>query len=339
MVSCLFGDFKILEIFSASLKNLILDTGDFSEPNSDGLANCEIKVACPSLVSFYFLTASTWNFTFQDLNSLQAGFASYYFLPKHATAEECHNVMSKILIGLRNVQVLKLSVGFLRFLKRAVAKSKWFSTSFYNLKSLSLYVLLKGYKQVEPIINLLNLYPNLEALTILFDWMDWSECWEITDEVTCYAYHLKSVRLLDFGGSENELELLMFLLMKGKVQEKLSITWLEGVETHREIIREIKKFPTSSSIVAFTFLEPRSNAGFVSYYFLPKHATAEECHTVMSKILEGLRNVQVLKLSMDFLRLDWSECWEIPDEVTCSAYHLKSARLLDFGVVRTNLNC
>ncbi|TXG54552.1 hypothetical protein EZV62_019808 [Acer yangbiense] len=69
MVSCLFGDFKILEIFSASLKNLILDSDDIN----DGLANCEIKVACPSLVSFDFLTASTWNFTFQDLNSLQAG--------------------------------------------------------------------------------------------------------------------------------------------------------------------------------------------------------------------------------------------------------------------------
>ena len=109
MESCLFGDFKILEICSASLKNLILDTDDFCEPNCDGLANCEIKVACPSLVSFYFLTASTWNFTFQDLNSLQAGFVSYHFLPKHATAEECHNVRSKIL-----VQVLKQSVGFLK---------------------------------------------------------------------------------------------------------------------------------------------------------------------------------------------------------------------------------
>ncbi|KAK3199535.1 hypothetical protein Dsin_022950 [Dipteronia sinensis] len=259
MESCLFGDFKILEIFSTSLKNLILDTGDFSNPNCDGLANCEIKVACPSLVSFYFLTASTWNFTFQDLNSLQAGFISYYFLPKHATAEECHYVMSKILKGLHNVQVLKLSVGFLRFLKRAVAKPKWFSTSFYNLKSLSLYVLLNRYKQVEPIINLLNLSPNLEAITILIDWMDLSECWEIPDEVTCSTYHLKSVRLLDFGGSENEVELVRFLLMKGQVLEKLSITWLEGVENRWEIIREIKKFPTCSSNIAFTFFNPRSN--------------------------------------------------------------------------------
>ncbi|KAK2639562.1 hypothetical protein Ddye_027357 [Dipteronia dyeriana] len=58
--------------------------------------------------------------------------------------------------------------------------------------SLSLYVLLNRYKQVKPIINLLNLTPNLEALTILIDWMDWSECWEIPDEVTCSTYHLKS---------------------------------------------------------------------------------------------------------------------------------------------------
>ncbi|KAK3199545.1 hypothetical protein Dsin_022960 [Dipteronia sinensis] len=89
--------------------------------------------------------------------------------------------------------------------------------------------------------------------------MDLSECWEIPDEVTCSTYHLKSVRLLDFGGSENEVELVRFLLMKGQVLEKLSITWLEGVENRWEIIREIKKFRTCSSNIAFTFFNPRSN--------------------------------------------------------------------------------
>ena len=91
--------------------------------------------------------------------------------------------------------------------------------------------------------------------------MDWSECWEIPDGVTCSAYHLKSVGLLNFRGSENELELVRFLLKKGVVLEKLSITWREGVENHSEIIREIKKFPTSSN-VAFTFLKPRSNVDY-----------------------------------------------------------------------------
>ncbi|KAK3199557.1 hypothetical protein Dsin_022972 [Dipteronia sinensis] len=89
--------------------------------------------------------------------------------------------------------------------------------------------------------------------------LDWSDCWEIPDEVTCSTYHLKSVSLLDFGGSDNELELVRFLLKKGLVLENLSITWLRGVENRREIIREIKKFPTSSSNVAFTFFKPGSN--------------------------------------------------------------------------------
>ncbi|KAI9177800.1 hypothetical protein LWI28_019436 [Acer negundo] len=103
---------KILEISSTSLKNLIVDSGDTPEPNSDGLANCEVKVACPSLVSFNFITSSTWNFTFQDLNSLQDVFVYYDYSPDQATSEECHYVMSKFLKGLRNVQRLKLSTGF-----------------------------------------------------------------------------------------------------------------------------------------------------------------------------------------------------------------------------------
>ncbi|KAK1576890.1 hypothetical protein Q3G72_017221 [Acer saccharum] len=201
IISCVFGDFKILEISSTSLKNLIVDSGDTPESNSDGLANCEVKVACPSLVSFNFITSSTWNFTFQDLNSLQDVFVYYDYSPDQSTSEECHYVMSKVLKGLRNVQRLKLSTGFLT--------------------------------------------------------MEWDECWEIPDKVTCSTYHLKSVRLLDFGGSENELELVRFLLKKGQVLEKLSITWLRGEENRREIIREIKKFPTSSN-VAFTFYNPAS---------------------------------------------------------------------------------
>ncbi|KAK2639574.1 hypothetical protein Ddye_027369 [Dipteronia dyeriana] len=141
------------------------------------------------------------------------------------------------------------------FLLLAVAKPEC-SASFYNLKSLTLLVSVD--ESGQSIIQLLNHSPNLEDLTIIFESLDWSECWEIRDEVTCSTYHLKSVRLLDFGGSENELELVRFLLKKGVVLEKLSITWRRGVENRREIIREIKKFPTSSN-VAFTFFKPGSN--------------------------------------------------------------------------------
>ncbi|KAL5802556.1 hypothetical protein ACOSQ4_030861 [Xanthoceras sorbifolium] len=262
---CIFGDSKSLEISSTSLKNLIVDSSDMRDPNCDGLANCEVKIACPSLVAFKFLTSSTWKFSFQDLNSLKDASVDIYFHPEHGTAEEYHCAMSKILEGLHNVQLLTLSSGFLRFLNLAASKPEGFSTSFYNLKSLSVYVLLNWYNQVEPIINLLNLSPNLEDLKILIDWMEWIECWEIPDEVTCSSNHLKSIHLLDFGGSQNELELVRFLLKKGKVLEKLSITWLEGTEYRSKIIRDIKRFPTSSSNVAFSFFESRTNIFGVCY--------------------------------------------------------------------------
>ncbi|KAK2647734.1 hypothetical protein Ddye_015223 [Dipteronia dyeriana] len=277
MESCLFGDFKILEIFSTSLKNLILDTGDFSEPNCDGLANCEIKVACPSLVSFYFYTASTWNFTFQDLNSLQAGFISYCFPPKHATSEECHYVMSKILKGLHNVQVLKLPVGFLRFLPLTVAKPEC-SAAFCSLKSLKLLVSVDESDQST--IQLLYRCPNLEALSIIFtrleDWVDgaippsairptWVICGKsipLTDsckmpneDISCLTYHLKKVELINVAYNKNELELVKFLLNNGHVLQKMIIKG-RRFENHDKIISKVMMFPRSSPDVVLKFYEP-----------------------------------------------------------------------------------
>ncbi|KAK1582621.1 hypothetical protein Q3G72_016814 [Acer saccharum] len=199
MHNCKFHDFKILDIAAPRLKNLTINA--LASANA-GLFNCEVIVACPSLVSFNLLGTPS-GLSFPGTNSLQNVYIFFNHGPEHRTVEECHHLMDSILRGICNIKVLKLSAAFLG--------------------------------------------------------LDWSECWEIPDDGTCSAYHLKSVRLLDFRGSENELELVRFLLKKGVVLETLSITWRRGVENLREIIREIEKFPTSSSNIAFTFFKPRSN--------------------------------------------------------------------------------
>ncbi|TXG67887.1 hypothetical protein EZV62_009162 [Acer yangbiense] len=178
MHNCKFHDFKILDIAAPRLKNLTINA--LASANA-GLFNCEVIVACPSLVSFNLLGTPS-SLSFPGTNSLQNVYIFFNHGPEHRTVEECHHLMDSILRGICNIKVLKLSAAF-----------------------------------------------------------------------------LGSVRLLDFRGSENELELVRFLLKKGVVLETLSITWLRGVENRWEIILEIKKFPTSSSNVAFTFFKPGSN--------------------------------------------------------------------------------
>ncbi|KAH9806069.1 hypothetical protein KPL71_002646 [Citrus sinensis] len=51
---CVFHGFEILDISSASMKNLDLNRRDFRDPVGDSLENFKINTACPSLRSFEF---------------------------------------------------------------------------------------------------------------------------------------------------------------------------------------------------------------------------------------------------------------------------------------------
>lgn len=108
---CLYRDFKILDISSTSLKNLVLENG-CPDPINDGLKNWELKLACPSLISLYFNGPLAKDFSFQDLNSLLEVFFSVESLTEHVTIEESHNVLYKIFQGLHNITDLKFLAVF-----------------------------------------------------------------------------------------------------------------------------------------------------------------------------------------------------------------------------------
>ncbi|XP_031277479.1 F-box/LRR-repeat protein At3g58900-like isoform X2 [Pistacia vera] len=105
-----FRDFKTLEISSTSLKKLVIDNNGISGANGDGLKNCELRIACPSLSSFSFIGPLPRDFTLQDIKSLWNVFFGIECLAQHATVEECHPLICKIFKGLCNIKVLKLSV-------------------------------------------------------------------------------------------------------------------------------------------------------------------------------------------------------------------------------------
>ncbi|KAL9441538.1 hypothetical protein AB3S75_020103 [Citrus x aurantiifolia] len=104
MVACFFRDFKILDISATSLKHLTIDDVGFCEPK--GLANCEVKLACPNLLSLKFSGSAELEFSFEGLKSLKK---AYIYLDIDGDDDVCYGV-SKIFNGVRNAEVLKLNM-------------------------------------------------------------------------------------------------------------------------------------------------------------------------------------------------------------------------------------
>ncbi|KAH9803549.1 F-box/FBD/LRR-repeat protein [Citrus sinensis] len=106
MDSRCFPDLKILDISSNSLKSLTLERIEFG---GDELDNYKLKIACSNLKSFNIFAPLLPDFNLKGLNSLQNAFIFLETIGEHmGTKEICHR-MSKILNGLHDVKVLKLS--------------------------------------------------------------------------------------------------------------------------------------------------------------------------------------------------------------------------------------
>ncbi|KAH9651559.1 F-box/LRR-repeat protein [Citrus sinensis] len=251
MAACFFRDFKILDISTTSLKHLTIDDVGFCEPK--GLANCEVKLACPNLLSLKFSGSAELEFSFEGLKSLKK---AYIYLDIDGDDDVCYGV-SKIFNGVRNAEVLKLNMVVSWLLNVVFAKPDCFFSPLYNLKSLKLIV--GPFDQtIQSTINLLNCSPNLEALAIYFDWFKDGDLWKIPDKgIPCLTHHLKTVEILEFYGNENQLELVRFILKCGQVLQKMSITWgYSGVKYPIKISRQVKEFPRLSPTAALEFLEP-----------------------------------------------------------------------------------
>ncbi|KAL9444420.1 hypothetical protein AB3S75_017582 [Citrus x aurantiifolia] len=228
MDSCCFPDLKILDVSSNSLKSLTLERIEFG---GDELDNYKLKIACSNLESFNIFAPLLPDFTLEGLNSLQNAFIFLETIGEYMEAKEICHPMSKILNGLRDVKVLKLSCTPYQFLNAILEQRSYFSASFNNLKSILCVTTAEW--TVPLIIRLLNWSPNLEVLTIYFDLDEYYDDWEIPDKVIlCLTCHLKT---------------------------KLRVSWLKGVENRREII--------SSSSVALKFLEPKPFLDFFLTHF------------------------------------------------------------------------
>ncbi|XP_006470282.2 putative FBD-associated F-box protein At1g05080 isoform X1 [Citrus sinensis] len=260
LLACVFSDMKILDIASVSLKSLVIDNG-YPDPGGDGLRNCELKVTCPGLVSFYYNSPLAKDFLLQDLNSLEDIFLSIDSLTEYGVVNDCHHIMHKVFKGISNITVLKLPAALemlcLEYLYLTLAHPECFKTSFCNLKSLKL-ILIPNDQSMNLMVGLLNCFPNLEALTICFAWYETVEFSVEDIPSPSVTYHLKMVELLEVRGGKNELEFMRFLLKHGRALDGMSISWAADIKDPKDITSEIMKFPRTSSTVVLKFLQLKS---------------------------------------------------------------------------------
>ncbi|KAI9186419.1 hypothetical protein LWI28_017049 [Acer negundo] len=220
MDDCTFHDFKILDIAAPRLKNLTINSLASAD---EGLFNCEVIVACPSLVSFKLLGTPS-GLSFPGTNGLQNVFIFFNHGPEHRTVQEGHHLMDSILRGICNIKVLKLSAAFLRL-------EDWGDNDMALSATRPTWVI---YGKSIPLTDSCKM-PN--------------------EDISCLTYHLKKVELIDVACNKNELELVKILLNNGHVLEKLSIRG-RLFENPDKIISKVMMFPRSSPDVVLTFYEP-----------------------------------------------------------------------------------
>ncbi|TXG67880.1 hypothetical protein EZV62_009155 [Acer yangbiense] len=264
-----FGEDNIIDITSASLKNLsLIRPIIWIEPNA---RLYELNVACPNLVSLKVFNLELPKFSFQEMNSLQnlsmdLARGGDLFSGDLSVEISCH-ALSRTLKGFCNVKALEVTEVFLEYLHQAVDKPECFSPLFNNLKSLTLRIKSEDFNR-HLLINMLDMLdcsPNLEALKIYFKpptFGDGSrnipnDPWKMPNATTCLKYHLKIVELLEVRDRNYELDLISFFLKNGHVLQKMRISWVEPrIGNTDKIISEIMKFPRSSLNVALTIDEP-----------------------------------------------------------------------------------
>ncbi|PIA60584.1 hypothetical protein AQUCO_00300227v1 [Aquilegia coerulea] len=154
------------------------------------------------------------------------------------------NCVSKILMGLRNMESLELNSSFIEFFSRGqdlVLGS--LPSSYCSLKYLCLGMFPASI-HVQVIKLLLRSYPHLQTLQICVDresylWnlatfkkiIDVEDYWKLKELPAGDKLNsLRVVEVRDFGGSESEIELVRYLLENANLLKKMNISYKDNTQ-------------------------------------------------------------------------------------------------------------
>ncbi|KAK4738511.1 hypothetical protein R3W88_002208 [Solanum pinnatisectum] len=125
-------------------------------------------------------------------------------------------------------------------------------------------------KRKVPISSSPNIFHSGSCLTFSpYDGLSRNKIWQMHDldeSILCLESHLKSIRLIDFKGEENEIKLLKFFLKNARVLEKLTIFWVKYPDKSEEALEKVLKLPRTFSQVVLTFLDAKPQPSSHKWY-------------------------------------------------------------------------
>ncbi|XP_042500442.1 F-box/LRR-repeat protein At4g14103-like isoform X2 [Macadamia integrifolia] len=259
MKKCGLRDLKVLHISAPRLKFLTVECGCGGQKS---LSHCEIKVSTRDLVSLRYYDGVAIGYSLENPHLVDACIRLW---PTRHSLRVFWNTVGysaiNLLKGVSHAKVLKLSgrnSNTIEILSPVHDLLDHLPT-FYNLRSLKLTAGCCT-RHLSVIVCLLQSAPNLEYLKVKIDEekSKGRECWEPEKlGINFLCDHLKVIDIKGFGGRENELELVKFLLENSKSLEKIMLVASVGLSDDSwkqlEAKRKLLTFPRASDFCEIEF--------------------------------------------------------------------------------------
>ncbi|KAH0687865.1 hypothetical protein KY290_019523 [Solanum tuberosum] len=259
---CGLGAMTLLSIDSISLSSVTI-IADYYQLDEYG--KCKLKISCPNLKFLNYEAPIPKDIIIENLLSIEDVSIVVTII------QDTEIFVHKMIKEVSSTSALTLCNYSILGMYKATSKGSLSLVSFYKLKTLKLYARVDG-DFMQAMILLLKYSPNLEVLQLWclqYDGLSRNKNWQMHDldeSIVCLESHLKSIRLIDFKGEENEIKLLKFFLKNAPVLEKLTIFWVKYPDKSEEALEKVLKLPRTSSQVVLTFLDAKPQPSSRKWY-------------------------------------------------------------------------
>ncbi|KAL5731372.1 hypothetical protein ACHQM5_004106 [Ranunculus cassubicifolius] len=222
-----------------------------------------VNLSIPILSEFDYACPLPPNISCETLSSICQGSFEFDIPDSIAGELALFNSVRKIFTGLHNVEDLALFNGVIEVLNRDPILSAYLPSSYCSLKHL-FFIITPTKSHIEVIACLLRTSPNLQTLGIRFEAENLTSSniihmhgyWELNELPECLK-HLKSAKLIDFGGRECEMDIVRRLLRLARNLEEVHIFYACEVGTDA-----VKRMKISEKLSSFRRVSPHATIIF-----------------------------------------------------------------------------
>ncbi|OUZ99936.1 F-box domain [Macleaya cordata] len=240
-------------ISAPALKRLIINGSLFAFP---GLYEvCVIKIYAPNLLSLECIDAVPKDYVL--LHSFSSLVDANIDCGSRGTSEERRFSVSKLIAGLSNVKLLKMSGNTFEALYFA-GDLLTYLPKFYNLIRLEVSSQFSC-ETGRPLLDFLHISPNLESLVFTQglngNLSNGDPVWAENLVPECLLLHLKAVEFREFHGKLRELNVIKFFLKNSRILERMTILSSSTLSTidKNKVVEKLVKFPRGSTSCEVNF--------------------------------------------------------------------------------------